>query len=148
MEEGKNNSCYSTHPSLPPSQSPHILGLVLGKPPQLQDMEHEVPAIDVLHDKEEVVPRLETGVEAGEERRLLLQGKHFALVQSALHVILLDDEVLLQALDGVYFTGTLVFGQKHLHTVAGGRVGDNPLPNAGIYTSRTRQREEECYWMW
>ena len=78
-------------------------------------MEHEVSAIDVLHDKEEVVPGLEAGVEAGEKWRLLLHGQHLALVEGALHIILLDDQVLLQALDGVHFTAGLMLSKKHLY---------------------------------
>lgn len=77
-------------------------------------MEHEISAIDVLHDKEEVIPSLEAGVKAGQEWRLLLHGKDLTLVQGALYIVFLNDQVLLQALDGVDFLTVLVLSQKHL----------------------------------
>ena len=77
-------------------------------------MEHEVPAIDVLHDEEEMVPGLEAGVESGQEGRFLLHGQNLALVEGTLHIILLDDQILLQALDGVHFTAGLMLSKKHL----------------------------------
>ncbi len=48
-------------------------GLVLRKPPLLQDMKHEVPSIDVLHYEEEMVSGLEAGVEPCQEGWLGLQ---------------------------------------------------------------------------
>lgn len=77
-------------------------------------MEHEIPSRDVLHDKEEMVSGLEAGVESSEEGRLGLHRQHLAFVQSALHIIFLDDQVLLQTLNGVHVTSSLVFRQKHL----------------------------------
>ena len=47
-------------------------GLVLREAAQFEDVEHEVSSVDVLHDKEEVVPRLEARVQASQEGRLPL----------------------------------------------------------------------------
>ena len=77
-------------------------------------MEHEISTIHILHDEEQVLLGVEAGVEASEEWRLLLHGQHPAFIQRALHVILLDNQILLQALNGVYFLGTLVFSQEYL----------------------------------
>ena len=94
-------------------------------------MEHEIPAIDVLHDEEEMVP--------GQEWRLLLHGQHLALVEGALNVVLLDDQVLLQALDGEHIAGGLVLCKEHLSCVCVcvcvcvccviKTIGEDPLPD-------------------
>ena len=77
-------------------------------------MEHKISSVNVLHDKEEMVASLEAGVETSEEGRLLLHCQYFPLIQSTLYVIFLDDQVLLQALDGIYLTSAFVFSQEHL----------------------------------
>lgn len=46
--------------------------LTLREPAQVQDVEHQVTSIDILHDEEEMVGGLEAGVEASEEWRLSL----------------------------------------------------------------------------
>ena len=92
-------------------------GLTLREPAQFQDVEHEVSSTDVLHDKEEVFLSLEAGVEVDEEWRLALQCQHFPLVESALHIVLLHNQVLLETLDGIHLLRLLVLRQEHLHTV-------------------------------
>lgn len=89
-------------------------GLVFWEPAQLQNMEHEVSAVNVLHDKEQMVPCLETGVEACQKWWLPLKGQDLALIEGTLHVILLHDEVLLETLDGIHILGGLVLCQEYL----------------------------------
>ena len=54
--------------------------------------------------------RLEAGVQLRQERRLVEQGQHPLLHHGALHVVVLDDHVLLQDLDGVQLLGPLPVG--------------------------------------
>ena len=77
-------------------------------------MKHEVTAIDVFHDKEEMLFGLETRVQPRQKWRLLLEGKYLAFVQSAFNVILLDNEVLFKTLDCIDLLRGLVLSQKHL----------------------------------
>ena len=49
-----------------------------------------------------------------EERRPVAHGQHVLLHHGALDVVVLDDDVLLQDLDGVQFVRSLAFGQHHL----------------------------------
>lgn len=77
-------------------------------------MEHEVSSTHVLHHKEEVFLCLEARVEGREEWGLPLQGQHFPLVESALHVIFLNYQIFLETLDSVHLLGGLVLGQEHL----------------------------------
>lgn len=77
-------------------------------------MEHQITAIDILHDKEQMISRLKARVKAGQKRGLPLQCQNLTLVQSALDIIFLHNEVFLQTLDGVYILGGFVLCQKHL----------------------------------
>jgi len=104
----------STSLPLKPLRLIDSLCLVLWEPPQLQNVEHEVASVHILHDKEQVLPGMEARVEAGEKWRLLLHGQHPPLVEGTLHVILLHYQVLLQTLDGIHILGSLVFCQKYL----------------------------------
>lgn len=53
---------------------------------------------------------LEARVQLNEERRLAREGQDPLLDHGALHVVVLDDDVLLQDLDGVQLVGAL---QRH-----------------------------------
>ena len=78
-------------------------------------MEHEVTPTDIFHDKEEMFRCLEAGVEAGQEGRLALQGKNLTLIHRALYVILLHNQILLQAFDGIDLFALLVLGKEYLY---------------------------------
>jgi hypothetical protein len=81
------------------------------------DLEHEVPAVDVLHDEEEAVARLEGGVQRREEGVPRRQRQHAPLRQRALHVVVLDDRVLLQHLHRVHLhRDTISLLLTHLFT--------------------------------
>ena len=57
---------------------------------------------------------LKTAVHLDEERGLVCHGEHPLLDHGALDVVVLDDDVLLQDLDGVQLVGALSLGQHHL----------------------------------
>ena len=80
----------------------------------LLDLEHEIAAVDVLHDEVEPVHGLEARVQLDEERWLHGQREHVLLDERALDVVVLDDDVLLQDLDGVQLVRALALGQHHL----------------------------------
>ena len=80
----------------------------------LLDLKHEISAVDVLHDKVEAIHRLETGMQLDEKGRFGGQRQHVLLHQRTLNIIVLNDDVLLQNLDGVQFVGAFTFGQHHL----------------------------------
>ena len=58
--------------------------------------------------------RLKTAVHLDEERGLVCHGEHPLLDHGALDVVVLDDDVLLQDLDGVQLVGALPLGQHNL----------------------------------
>ena len=58
---------------------------------------------------------LETGVKLDEEWRLLGQSEDPLLDHGAVDVIVLDDDVLLEDLDGVKLVCPLSLSQHHLH---------------------------------
>lgn len=58
--------------------------------------------------------RLETRVQLHQERWLLRQCQHPLLHHGALHVVVLDDDVLFQDLDRVQLVRALPLGQHHL----------------------------------
>ena len=55
-------------------------GLVLWEPSKLQNVKHEITPINELHDEEEVLTSLETGMKGGKERGLTPQGKNLPLI--------------------------------------------------------------------
>lgn len=57
---------------------------------------------------------LEAGVELGQEWGLSRECQHTLLNHGALHVVVLDDHVLLQDLHGVEFIRALPLSQHHL----------------------------------
>ncbi len=87
-------------------------------------MEHQVPTIDVLHDKEQVVSGLKARVEASQEWRLGLESQDLALVQCTLNIIFLYNQVFLEALDGVHFFCGFALSQKYLREKERGRVAN------------------------
>lgn len=62
-----------------------------------------------------------------EERRLLRQRQHALLHHGALYVVVLDDDVLLQDLDGVQLVRAFPFRQHHLEPIAGTKVAARSL---------------------
>ena len=54
-----------------------------------------------------------------QEGRLVEQGQHPLLHHGALHVVVLDDHVFLQDLDGVQLLGPLPVSQHHLQAERG-----------------------------
>ena len=67
--------------------------------------------------------KMEGGVKLGEEvrpasRASAPQSQHAFLHQGAVHVVILDDHVFLQDLDGVELIGAPALGQHHLGTEA------------------------------
>jgi hypothetical protein len=79
-------------------------------------LEHEIATVDVYHDKVEPIHGLEAGMELDQKRRLVRQGQDVLFHQRALDVVVLNDDVLLQDLDGVQLVRTFAFGQHHLVT--------------------------------
>ena len=77
-------------------------------------LEHEVAAVHELHDEVEAVAGLEGGVERGQVGVVGAEGEDAPLRQRALHVVVLDDHVLLQHLDCEVFAGGLVLRQHDL----------------------------------
>jgi hypothetical protein len=67
------------------------------------DVQHEIAAADVLHDEVHPGLRLEAGVEIEQERMALLvrDEEHSLLGPYALHLVVFDDELLLEHLDRV-----------------------------------------------
>lgn len=78
------------------------------------NLEHEVAAVDVLHDKEKAVFGLEARVQSREEGVLGRQRQDRLLRHGAVHVIILDDHFLLQDFDGVHLVRSFALGQHHL----------------------------------
>lgn len=81
----------------------------------LLDLEHEIASVDVLHDKVESIHRLEAGMQLNEEWRPVAHSQHVFFHHSALDVIVLDDDVFFQDLDGVQLVRSFPFRQHHLH---------------------------------
>jgi hypothetical protein len=67
------------------------------------DVQHEITTADVLHDEVHPGLRLEAGVEIEQERMALLvrDEEHSLLGPYALHLVVFDDELLLEHLDRV-----------------------------------------------
>jgi hypothetical protein len=98
----------------------------------LLDLEHEIASVDVLHDKVETVltifkiiknsglkmlsfyHSLEAGMQLHQERRLLGKRQHSLFHHGALNIVILDDDILLQDLDGVQLVCTLSLSQHDL----------------------------------
>ncbi len=78
------------------------------------DLEHEVAAVDVLHHEEQPVLGLVARVERGQERVVGRQGQDPLLGHRALDVVVLDDHVLLEDLDGEHLLRVLLLGQHDL----------------------------------
>lgn len=90
----------------------------LREPAGLLYVEHQVAAVEVLHDEEEVRVGLEGAEQVAEVRMPRRQRQHLPLDQRALHVVVLEDHVLLQALDGVYAFRAAQLGQQDLAEAA------------------------------
>lgn len=108
----------------------HLHGDRLLELAALLDLEHEVAAVDVLHDEVEPVHRLEARVQLDEERRLGGEREHVLLDESALDVVVLDDDVLLQDLDRVQLVRALALGEHHL--VDGNRAAQHAAPRVPL----------------
>ena len=79
----------------------------------LREVEVELPSVDVLGDEVEPVYGGEGVLELQQERVLgLLQ--HVLLRERVRHLLLLDDDLLLQDLDGVQVVGRLLAAEDHL----------------------------------
>lgn len=84
------------------------------------DVQHEITTTNVLHDEVDSSLGLETGVEVQQKGVPLLVGnqEHPLLRTRALHFVILDNELLLQNLDGVQLLGSLGFSQHDLSKVS------------------------------
>eukprot|EP00042_Codosiga_hollandica_P054914 m.755144 g.755144 ORF g.755144 m.755144 type:complete len:424 (+) comp59009_c0_seq1:1115-2386(+) len=76
------------------------------------DLEHQITAVHVLHHKVETVGCLEARVQLRQEGMLAGQLENALFRHCALDIVILDDHVLLQHLDGVNLIGALAFS-KH-----------------------------------
>jgi len=76
-------------------------GAALLEAATLLDMEHEISTVQVLHHEEQMRLGLEGAEQVAEVGVLRAQREHLPLDQRALHVVVLQHDVFLQALDGV-----------------------------------------------
>ena len=83
------------------------------------DVQHQITTTDVLHDEVYSSLGLETSVKVEQEGvPLLVRDQENSLLRTrALHFVVLDDELLLQNLDGVQLLGTLRLSQHDLSEV-------------------------------
>lgn len=86
---------------------------------------------------------LEAGVELREERRFVPLRQHPLLHHGAFHVIVLDDHVLLQDLNGVQLLGGLHLGQHHFAEAAFPQQGQE-VEVAQTQTLGVAQREAKA----
>ena len=75
---------------------------------------------------------LKTAVHLDEERGLVGHGEHPLLDHGALDVVVLDDDVLLQDLDGVQLVGALSLGQHDLRVKREGVGFPSVFPQGGV----------------
>ena len=80
-----------------------------------------------MRDRERTDHCLEARVKSHEERWLVREGEHPLLHHRALDVVVLDDDVLLEDLDGVQLVRAFALGQQNLKIrenmcVAGGEI--------------------------
>lgn len=82
-------------------------------------MEHEIPTIDVLHDKVDPSGGLEAGMKADKEGVSLPVGglEDTLLGASGFHLIILKDELLLEDFDGIEVPSGLFLGKEDLTKV-------------------------------
>ena len=82
-------------------------------------MQHQITTTDVLHDEVDTGFGLETGVQVEKEGMtfLVCNQEHTLFGLGALYFIILDDEFLLQNLDGIQLAGALGFSQHDLSEV-------------------------------
>jgi hypothetical protein len=83
------------------------------------DVQHEIAAADVLHDKVHARLRLETGMQIEQEGVALLvrDEEHPLLGPYALDLVVFDNELLFENLDGVQLLRRLGLGQHDLTKV-------------------------------
>uniref|UniRef100_A0A182MDE0 Uncharacterized protein n=1 Tax=Anopheles culicifacies TaxID=139723 RepID=A0A182MDE0_9DIPT len=77
-------------------------------------LEHQITPVHVLHHEEQPVGRLEARVKRGQERMFGGQRQYAFLRHRAIHVVVLQDHVLFQHLDGVHLVRAFLFRQHHL----------------------------------
>ena len=77
---------------------------------KLLDLKHEIAAIDVFHDEVETVHRLEAGVKVDKERWPVAHGQNILLHHGTVDIVVLDNAILLQNLDGVQLVCALSLG--------------------------------------
>ena len=75
-------------------------------------------SVGVFHDEVEAVHRLKAGVELDEEGRLVGKGEHPLLGHDTVDVVVLDNDVLFQDLDGVQLFRVLAVGEEHFAKAA------------------------------
>jgi len=82
------------------------------EPAALLDVEHQVAAVQVLHDEKQVGRGLEGAKEVAEERMPAPQGQHLPLDHGTFDVVVLQHHVLLQAFHRVVGPAAAQFGQQ------------------------------------
>jgi len=76
-------------------------------------VEKDLAAVDVFHDKAQEVCALERVFERGEERMVTAR-KHVVLSERVVQLILLQNHGFFQNLNGIHITGALLLGQHNL----------------------------------
>lgn len=82
-------------------------------------MQHEITTTDILHDEIDASFSLETSVQVEKEwvTFLVCDQENSLLGLGTLHFIVLDNELLLQHLDGIQLAGALCFSQHDLSEI-------------------------------
>ena len=89
-------------------------GALLGELLGLDNVKHEVAAVEELHEKEEELLILERAEELGEEVVVPREFAHVALHHGALDVVVLQHDVLLERLHRVVLVAALGRHEEHL----------------------------------
>ena len=76
-------------------------------------LEHQIAAIDVLHDKKEPVIGLETRVKRRQKRMVCRKCQNSFFGHCTFNVIVLNNDIFFQDFDGKDFFSVTLFGQHH-----------------------------------
>ena len=79
---------------------------------------HQIAAIDVLHYEIEAIHCLKTRMQLHKKWWLLTESQHFLLDHDTVDVVVLDNDVLFQDLDGVQLFRVLAVGEEHFAKAA------------------------------
>lgn len=85
----------------------------LGEPSRFLYVEHQVTAVEIFHDEEEMGIGLKSTKKMTEIRMPRCESQNFSLDQSALDVIVLENDVFFQTLDRVHAIGSSQFREQY-----------------------------------